>query len=707
MSLNEARCGCVRCFPLRAEKQAAPPAFTYDYRGRRVTATDQNGKTTTYAYDDADRLTSVTDAANNTTQYAYDTENNLLSITDADGHATNFSYDAFGRVTQTNFPSSLIETYAYDADNNLTSKTDRKGQTIQYVYDALNRLTQKSYPDSTSVEYTYDLVGKILQANDPTGSYAFAYDNMGRLIGTTTNYAFLPGSLTNAYSYDAASNRTGFTPPDGSTNTYTYDTLNRLSNLQNSWAGSFGFSYDALSRRTQLARPNGIATNYSYDNLSRLLSVLHQAGGSTIDGASYTLDAAGNRTLKADYQAHVTTNYGYDSIYELLSATGGSTERYTYDPVGNRLSSLAASYTVNSSNEMTAAAGVMYTYDANGNTTSKTDSTGTTTYSWDYDNRLTQVTLPGSGGAVSYRYDPFGRRIEKIAPTATSIYGYDTDNVVEETNAAGGVVARYSQGLNIDEPLAMLRSGTTSYYEADGLWSVTSLSNTAGALVQTYTFDSFGKLTTLSGSLTNPFQYTGRDFDTEANLQFSRARFYEPNVGRFLSEDKEGFSAGPNFYSYALNDPLIYRDPFGLDVIVCLFPKGAHGFGHTGYGFPGDPFTVGFYPAATGAANPRRIHGPGELRPDVGDGPRTCKLIHTTPQQDACMLQQRIERLRNPGTYDLVARQCTGFVRDSLTACGIPVGPSKDPRPNDWFPTLPGQVIPNLPPDAPLPRSAQ
>jgi len=94
-------------------------------------------------------------------------------------------------VTQTTFPSNKFETYAYDADNNLTSKTDRNGNTIQYVYDALNRLTQKTYPDSTTAEYTYDLVGKILQVNDPTGTYAFAYDNMGRLIGTTTTYSFL------------------------------------------------------------------------------------------------------------------------------------------------------------------------------------------------------------------------------------------------------------------------------------------------------------------------------------------------------------------------------------------------------------------------------------------------------------------------------------------------------------------------------------
>ena len=78
----------------------------------------------------------------------------MLGITDANGHTTNFTYDAFGRVTQTTFPSSFYESYAYDAIGNLTSKTDRKGQTIQCVYDALNRLTQKNYPDSTSVTYT-------------------------------------------------------------------------------------------------------------------------------------------------------------------------------------------------------------------------------------------------------------------------------------------------------------------------------------------------------------------------------------------------------------------------------------------------------------------------------------------------------------------------------------------------------------------------
>jgi len=546
-------------------------SFTYDYRGRRITATDQNSKTTTYAYDQTDRLTSVTDAATNVTSYTYDTENNLLSITDANQHTTNFAYDAFGRVKQTTFPSNYSESYAYDANNNLTSKTDRNGHTIQYVYDALNRLTQKSYPDSTSAEYTYDLVGKILQVNDPTGTYAFAYDNMGRLIGTTTTYSFLPNTpFTNSYSYDADSNRTGFTAPDASTNTYTYDTLNRLSTLANSWAGSFGFSYDALSRRTQMTRPNGIASNYSYDKLSHLLSVLHQAGTSTIDGEGYTLDPAGSRTAKQDYLAGVTSNYTYDKIYELTQVTQGTntTESYSYDPVGNRLSSLGvASYSYNISNELTSSSQGSYTYDANGNTL--TDASGKS-YAWDFENRLTQVTMPSSGGTVSFKYDPFGRRIEKISPTATSIFVYDGDNLVETANASGGEVASYAQGQNIDEPLAESIGGATYNYEQDGLGSVTSLTNSTAALSLSYTYDSFGNQTASSGSLTNFFRYTGREFDKETNQYYYRARYYDSTIGRFLSEDSVAFREGVNFYRYVRNNPTRFTDPSGHGVVDCL-----------------------------------------------------------------------------------------------------------------------------------------
>jgi len=205
-----------------------------------------------------------------------------------------------------------------------------------------------------------------------------------------------------------------------------------------------------------------------------------------------------------------------------------------------------------------------YTYDNDGNLVTKVNSAGTTQYFWDYENRMTSVTLPGSGGTVSFKYDPFGRRIYKSSSSATSVYAYDGDNLIEETNSSGTAVARYSQGLYIDEPLAMLRSATTSYYQADGLGTITSLSSGAGALAQTYTFDSFGNQTASSGSLTNPFQYTARESDPETGLYYYRARYYDPQAGRFLSEDPVRFEGGTNFYRYAENSSPNGTDPSGL-----------------------------------------------------------------------------------------------------------------------------------------------
>jgi RHS repeat-associated protein len=404
----------------------------------------------------------------------------------------------------------------------------------------------------------------VLQVNDPTGVYGFAYDNMGRLVGTSTQYAFLSGpTFTNSYTYDAASNRTSLTAPDGSATAYGYDSLNRLNGLANSWAGIFDFGYDALSRRTSVTRPNGVNTSYNYDSLSHLLSVLHQEGANTVDGASYTYDPAGNRTSKGNYLNGITSNYTYDALYELTRVTqsGSTTESYSYDPVGNRLSSQGmSSYQYNASNELTSDSLGSYTYDANGNTLSDAQSR---TFTWDFENRLTQAVNPDVG-TTTFKYDPFGRRIQKSGPLGTANYLYDGKNIIEEVDSSANVLAYYTRTRKIDESLAELRSGGASYYERDGLGSITSLSSSAGSIANTYEYSSFGSLANSMGTVGNPFRYTGREFDLETGLYNYRARFYDPVVGRFIGEDPTGFLAGTNFYDYAANDPTVLIDPLGL-----------------------------------------------------------------------------------------------------------------------------------------------
>ena len=148
---------------------------------------------------------------------------------------------------------------------------------------------------------------------------------------------------------------------------------------------------------------------------------------------------------------------------------------------------------------------------------------------------LASVTLPGTGGTITFKYDPFGRRIQKAftqnSTTTTTNY-LTTETMRRGRDQNGNVLSRYAETQNIDEPLAEQRSGTTSYYEADGLGSVTSLTNGAGTIANTYTYDSFGNLTASTGSITNRFQYTAREFDSETGLYYYRARYYDPKVGQ-------------------------------------------------------------------------------------------------------------------------------------------------------------------------------
>jgi RHS repeat-associated protein len=247
-------------------------------------------------------------------------------------------------------------------------------------------------------------------------------------------------------------------------------------------------------------------------------------------------------------------------------------------------------YSYNPSNELTSTSSGSYTYDNNGNTL--TDASGKS-YTWDFVNRLTQAVVPGTG-TVTFRYDPFGRRIQKSGPLGTTNYLYDGANVLEEVDTSNNVLARYTFTMVIDEPLSMLRSGTTSYYQSDASGSSTSLTNAAGALANTYTYDSYGNLVASTGTITNPFRYTAREFDPETGAYYYRARYYDSNHGRFISEDSFRSSLKMNRYSYVSNRPVSLIDPSGkqeqcklLSTFTIPLPNDYTPFGRPKFSFAG------------------------------------------------------------------------------------------------------------------------
>jgi RHS repeat-associated protein len=207
--------------------------------------------------------------------------------------------------------------------------------------------------------------------------------------------------------------------------------------------------------------------------------------------------------------------------------------------------------------------------DNNGNLKQKTAKVGggITIYHYDAENKFVRVELPNAT-TVNYKYDGLDRRVAKevIGGTMTvTRYVYDNEDILLELDGINNIVARYTHGPGIDEPLVMEKGGQNYFYHADGLGSITEITNQSGTPVQRYTYSSFGEIESqLDANFVQPYTYTSRELDTETGLYFYRARYYDPAIGRFLSEDPIGLLEGPNLYGYVDGNPITFTDPLGL-----------------------------------------------------------------------------------------------------------------------------------------------
>lgn len=543
---------------------------TYGILGQTLTSRDAENRVTTFVYDQNLRVKETVNAASGRSVFDYDAAGNTVAITLPNNAKSTFEYDTRNRLRRSVNPLGETSSFTYNSKGQLASQTTPRFSFISYTYDEMARLYRKTRPEGTTT-YLYDPVGNLTSVSNSTATVSYTYDKIYRVRSTSMSTGFGMPPTTVAYTYDGNNNRKTMTDPSGGVFAYDYDILNRLTRITNPFSEVFTFAYDAASRRASQSGPGGVGRTYSYDDLGRLTNLAYTGGPAL--GFGYTYDRVGNR-LTAQEPAGLHS-YTYDPLYQLTAAThpaGNPAESYTYDPLGNRVTShLSATHTVDAANRLKADARFDYTYDAAGNLTQRRErSTGTTAaYTYDSENRLTRVVSGAT--TVQFRYDPLGRRIEKAVGAATTRWVYDGNSLLSELNGSV-VAAQMTNGLEIDEVLAVRQGNSSTWLDIDGQGSVFR-ARTSSA-VATFIYDSFGRPIASTGNAPILRRFHSREFDTETSLYYYRARYYDPTAGRFMSEDPIGFAAEDNFYVFVGNNPLAYRDPLGTDKIKICIDKG-------------------------------------------------------------------------------------------------------------------------------------
>ena len=454
-------------------------------------------------------------------------------------------------------------------------------------------------------------------ANPPTfciihksSRHQYFYDKLGNLI-REYRHDSLDGTARSHvwhHRYDALGNRTETIRPDGQRIGYLHYGSGHLHGITLNHNEIAAFERDKLHRETERSLGKHIRQETQYDPMGRILQQIHNRSR-----REYGYDAAGQLT-------HIQSKggqaqYRYDPIGRLIAAvTPDFSETFAFDPADNRLDLSGNKQDQANSQEKPSLnkvwgnllkeyAGVHYDYDQRGNLIRKTRNGETTDYHWNGYNQL--IKIENRNGSTEYRYDPLGRRTAKIRNGETTVYHWQEDTLaIESTN---GQNTHYLFEPGTFEPLAQFQ--TTSpigieredkpaepysydpetdpllkippepqgqseaqpelvYYQLDHLGTPIAAHNAKGEAVWTAEYEAWGRIrkeTVSDGLKTNiPFRFQGQYYDEESGLHYNRFRYYDPEIGRFVSQDPIGLDGGLNIYVYVKN-PVQWVDPSGLD----------------------------------------------------------------------------------------------------------------------------------------------
>ncbi|HEX7910987.1 MAG TPA: RHS repeat-associated core domain-containing protein [Paraburkholderia sp.] len=536
--------------------------FTTDAAGRVTALQDPLGNRTQRTIDALDRTTDVTDATGGVSHFTWDRNGHLLSQADPKGVTTRYTYNAIGRPVSKTDPLGHTETYAWNSSGQIATVTDRKGQVTTYNYDTAGRAVQMDFQTAAGalparswiygwnnalnkLQAIRDLFPTVDGRNQKEVDTSFYYDSASGKLIRTSDVPTIQGLWTYRYAPDTR-DLAGI-DMDRATVNYGRDAEHQVTQIEyvvnDEAPRRFGYTYDALGRLSQATFANGMTANYAWDAASQLTGITYKrADGSVFGDLTYGYDLAGRRTK-----------------------AGGSLAKVNLPQAVND-----AQY--NAANQLTRWAGKALSYDLNGNLASD----GVNQYGWNEQNLLSQI----SGGTTAvFSYDAFGRRTDRTVNghrMQTTWLGDELNFMVPDGD--------WSQRIRVFSPyqaggpdeLTFRRIGDDASQDRhvlrDANNNVIALTDADQQSQTQYSYEPYGAMIQTGVADPNTQQYSGRENDG-TGLYYYRNRYYNPGIGRFISEDAIGYASGQtNAYAYVGGNPVQFRDPAGLQAIPILPP---------------------------------------------------------------------------------------------------------------------------------------
>jgi RHS repeat-associated protein len=546
-------------------------SYTYDTTAKTGSVTTGN-QTSTYYYDSNDNLTKEEHPLSGATLYAYDENRNMTSITDSLNHTISYAYDANGNPTSTTDADNNTTTVTYNTTFNKPTQINRPlSQTTQFFYDSNGNLTKSTDPLNRDTTMEYDTYGQLTRTTDPLShSSTCAYDSYGNITSTTNALG-----KTTTFSYDTKGNVTSTTDPLNHTVTRTYNNNNQLVSVTNPLNKTTSFSYDNNGNLLWTQDPLNRYTGYFYDSMERMTAVQDASQAST----HYYFDTYGNMTRMTDARNNSTWYY-YDNANRLTTVTDplSRSDSFAYDVAGRLTGSTDAkgqsiTYAYDIMSRLTSKSGaiaITYAFDDLGRRTSMTDSTGTTSFSYDAVNHLTSTTVPGNktisyaynnigaltsrtdagGVATSFEYDNGNRLTRTTRATKVMTYGYDDANRPTNKTYPNGIQGQFSyDNANQLTTASYLNGGTPFWscqYAYDDLGNRTS--KVIGPTTLTYLYDIVNRLTStrINGNTQTVYEYDNVGNRTR-KITMGTPTMYGYDAANQMT------SAGPTTYGYDNN----------------------------------------------------------------------------------------------------------------------------------------------------------